>query len=263
MTDNRYLLDNANPVAGGRHAALAGTFDHVTFDHFDQLGVGAGWSCWEVGAGGPTVASWLAERVGPGGRVVATDIDTTWLTGLPANVTVARHDVGADPPPAGPFDLVHARLVLVHVVERDEALRRMVEVLRPGGWLLVEDFDPALLPDACLDPTTEAEHRANRIRAGFIDLLAKRGVDLMYGRKLPRLLRQAGLLDVGADAYFPVSKPATKELERVNTEQVRDGLVAAVHVTDADIDAHLRAVAAGDLDVASPPLISVAGRKPD
>jgi SAM-dependent methyltransferase len=39
------------------------------------------------------------------------------------------------------FDLVHARLVLVHVPDRAAALATMVAALRPGGWLLVEDAD--------------------------------------------------------------------------------------------------------------------------
>ncbi|GAA2767983.1 hypothetical protein GCM10010103_70250 [Streptomyces paradoxus] len=58
-----------------------------------------------------------------------------------------RHDVGRDAPPAGPFDLVHARLLLVYVAERDAALRTMVQALRPGVWLVVEDGDGSrLLP---------------------------------------------------------------------------------------------------------------------
>ncbi|HEY0530993.1 MAG TPA: class I SAM-dependent methyltransferase [Actinoplanes sp.] len=48
---------------------------------------------------------------------------------------VRRHDVAADPPPEpGTFDLVHARLVLVHVPDRARALATMAAALRPGGW---------------------------------------------------------------------------------------------------------------------------------
>lgn len=66
-------------------------------------------------------------------------------------VELRRHDVAADESPHGPFDLVHARLVLVHVADRERALRVMTDALRPGGWLLLEDADPALQPLICPD----------------------------------------------------------------------------------------------------------------
>src|SRR5205823_486253 len=97
-----------------------------------RLGIGGGWRVWEVGAGGPTIPEGLARR---GAHVLATDIDTSWLP-ADAPYEVRRHDVAADPPPPGPFDLVHARLVLVHVPARAAALAAMVSVLRPGGYLL-------------------------------------------------------------------------------------------------------------------------------
>jgi len=108
---------------------------------------------------------------------------------------VLRHDVGIDEPPAGPFDLVHARLVLVHVPQRSTALAAMVAALRPGGWLVLEDADPALQPPICPDEYGPAQQLANRLRRGFRTLLAQRGAELAFGRTLPRLLRQAGLVD--------------------------------------------------------------------
>jgi hypothetical protein len=59
-------------------------------------------------------------------------------------------------------------------------------------------------------------------------LLAQRGVDLALGRRWTRLLRDAGLVDVEADAYLPLARPA----------------------------------GAGRLDLTTPPLISAWGRKP-
>ena len=67
-----------------------------------------------------------------------------------------------DAPTQGTFDLVHARLVLVHVPDRARALATMVAALRPGGWLLVEDADTELQPLVCLDESGPAQQRANR-----------------------------------------------------------------------------------------------------
>lgn len=144
-------------------------------------------------------------------------------------VEVLRHDVAADPPPPGGFDLVHARLVLVHVVDRAEALRRMVQALRPGGVLLLEDADPGLQPLLCPDESGPEQRLANRLRSGFRELMAARGADLSYGRTLPRLLREAGLLDVQADAYFPITSPACTVLEAATVRQIRGRLRGGGH----------------------------------
>ena len=260
--EDGYLLDNAQAEAGRRFDALAALFDASTFRHLQATGLGVGWRVWEVGAGGTSVATWLTHQVGPTGRVVATDIDTSWTSG-PRDYEVIIHDVGRDEPPGHDFDLVHARLVLVHVPERERALATMVAALRPGGRLVVEDADPALQPLVCLDDTEPAAQLANRLKRGFRTLLAERGVDLAFGRSLPRRLRAAGLLDVAADAYFPITAPANDELERATTEQLRDRLVAAGLATPAEIDEHLANVRAGMLDLATSPMITAWGRKPE
>jgi SAM-dependent methyltransferase len=262
--DGGYLLANQQNQAGVRLAALAALFDPSTFRHLDEIGVGLGWRCWEVGAGGRTVPDWLAERVGPTGAVVATDLDASRLTGpAPAHLRVLRHDVGTQDPPATGLDLVHARLVLTHVPRRQEALRAMVAALRPGGWLLVEDADPGLQPLLCPDDYGPAQHLANRLRDGFRALMADRGADLAFGRTLPRLLREHGLVEVAADASFPISSPACAALERATVEQIRDRLVGAGIATDTEIDRHLDNIAAGRLpELATSPMISAWARRP-
>ena len=257
-----YLLDNARAEAGERFVWLAELFDGVTRGHFDRLGVRAGWRCWEVGAGGPGIPQALAAAVGASGYVLATDIDPAWLT-AGDGYGVRRHDVAADPPPEpGMFDLVHARLVLVHVPDRARALATMVAALRPGGWLLVEDADTALQPLACLEESGPAQRRANQLRGAFRELLTHRGGDLRYGRTLPRALREAGLVDVAASGAFPVGGPACDRLEAATIRHVRGELLAAGLAEDAEIDAHLAAVDAGELDLTLAPLISTWGRRP-
>jgi len=260
--DRGYLLDNRQSQAGIRFGALAELFDPVTFRHVDRLGIGAGMRCWEVGAGGPSVPLGLAERVGPEGSVIATDIDVSWTRDIAGGVIeVLSHDVAADPPPPGGFDLVHARLVLVHVADRAEALRRMVQALRPGGRLLLEDADPGLQPLLCPDESGPEQWLANRLRSGFRSLMAARGADLAYGRTLPRVLREAGLDDVRADGYFPITSPACAVLEDATVRQIRHRLVEEGLATDEEIDRHLANVATGRLDLATAPMISAWGRR--
>ncbi|MGV0803612.1 methyltransferase domain-containing protein, partial [Mycolicibacterium elephantis] len=45
----------------------------------DELGIGAGWNCLEVGAGGGSMVEWMAGR---GATVTAVDIDTRFIDHL-------------------------------------------------------------------------------------------------------------------------------------------------------------------------------------
>ncbi len=221
----------------------------------DAIGLTAGWRVWEVGAGGPSVPAWIAARTG--GPVLATDIDTVWLSDMDESVDVVRHDVGVVLAPDGQFDLVHARLVLVHVTNRERSLATMVEALAPGGWLLLEEADPGLQRLVCPDEVGDAERLANRLKHGFRTLMAKCGVDLAFSRMLPRLLRSVGLDEVESDAYFPMGSPTCTELERATIEQIRDQLIEHGLATPEEIERHLNSVTAGALGLATPPMVSV------
>jgi SAM-dependent methyltransferase len=263
MSNTDYLLENRKTEAAQRFIALSALLDPVTLRQFDACGMAAGWRCWEVGAGGPSLVRRIAERVGQGGHVLATDIDDSWAKDAASqNVEVRKHDVASDSPPGELFDLVHARLVLVHIPERERAFRHMISALKPGGWLVIEDADPALQPLSCIDAYGPEQELANRIRAGFRTLLANRGADLSFGRKLPRLFRGAGMTDIAAEAYFPIALPECAPLEMATIKMIRGDLLDTGIATDDEIEQHLENVRTGALDLSQPPMISVRGRKP-
>jgi 2-polyprenyl-3-methyl-5-hydroxy-6-metoxy-1,4-benzoquinol methylase len=98
----------------------------------DELGLGSGSRCLEVGAGGGSMAEWMARR---GAKVTAIDIDTRFIESLASDsIEVRRVDLRTDALPQDEFDLVHARLVLEHLSDRRQILDRLVGSLRPGGW---------------------------------------------------------------------------------------------------------------------------------
>jgi SAM-dependent methyltransferase len=163
--------------------------DPLTVRRLERIGVEPGWQVLEVGAGRGSIATWLAERVGSEGRVVATDIDTSLLDELGDDrVEVLRHDVLADDFPAETFDLVHCRALLVHLSDPREALERMTGWLRPGGALVAEEpwTDVArLAPDPAV--------------AGAAKALGET-LDGSFARSLPLALRDTGLERIQADA---------------------------------------------------------------
>lgn len=157
-----------------------------------------GWRCLEVGAGRGSMADWLARRVGPNGQVVATDIDMTYLQRLDLpNLEVRRHDILDDPLDdldPGSFDVVCSRLTLFWLAHRQqEAVGRMVECLRPGGWLLDEDGDWGMA--APVDPSHPRFAGYHRVYQGG-GWWVSRGYDPFFGRKLSALFDRAGLEEI-------------------------------------------------------------------
>jgi len=194
---------------------LAALLNERTSRHIRAFGIRAGWRCWEAGAGGASVPTWLAQQVGRTGHVLASDIDTAVLeAAVDRRYEVRRHDLTVDPPPAAGFDLVHARLVLEHLPEPSVALTTLVAALRPGGWLLVESSDPKLQPLARPDEVGPRQALANKLRNAFWDLFAQQN-DLDLGRTLPRLLRAAGLADVDAEVAFSLGGPDARRMQRI------------------------------------------------
>jgi SAM-dependent methyltransferase len=198
-------------AAAGREVAederltlLEQIFDPLSRRRRDM--VQTGWRCLEVGAGRGSMAVWLAEQVGPSGHVVATDIDVGYLEQLDLpNLEVVQHDIledSLDPLDPGSFDLVCSRLMVFHLVGRQEtAIARMAQCLGPGGWLIDEDADWGT--PGPVDPSHPLYQRFHRAwRNG--DWWVARGYDPVFGRKLPALFERCGLEVIGHEACTEV-----------------------------------------------------------
>jgi SAM-dependent methyltransferase len=198
MAEDRYYADQTVAAAEReRLGLLERVEDAPSQRHLAALGIQGGWQCLEVGAGHGSIAHWLAEQVGPQGRVVATDINPRLLTDLALpNIEVRRHDIRTDPLEAGLYDLAHCRSVLMHMREPHAVVRRMVAALRSGGWLVVEESDVFSMRTVDVHhPLTESFNRQSREipeRIAHAKLF-----DPYFGRRVRDLLEDAGLTEVG------------------------------------------------------------------
>src|SRR5690348_2197131 len=92
-----YAFDRSWEQEDERLLAVERQLDPVSQAVVHQLGLATGWRCWEAGAGGGSMARWLADRVSPGGCVVASDIDVGALAGLDhGSIQVIGHDLERD-----------------------------------------------------------------------------------------------------------------------------------------------------------------------
>jgi SAM-dependent methyltransferase len=260
--DAPYLLDNARIEAAQRMRLLAKLFDATTQRALAATGIADGWNCLEVGGGGGSVAHWMAERVARGGSVLCTDIDPRHVPEPTlANLRIERHDITRDALPAAGFDLIHARLVLVHIPGRGAVIDRLVSALKPGGWLVIEDFDTlSMPPDSSLN-TGEVQLAAGDAMRKYMN---RGGVDSRFGRSLYGRLRAAGLSEVAAEGRVLMfdRRNGGGELLRANFEQLAGELVAAGFITAERLRADIERLDADDYAAPSPIMWTVAGRRP-
>jgi ubiquinone/menaquinone biosynthesis C-methylase UbiE len=263
-----YIFDNAAEAeTAKRFDSLDALYNPRTFRFLEATGIGPGWRCLEIGGGSGSVAAWMAERVGSAGSVLVTDIEPRFIEGSGrqrlANVELRRHDVGIDPLPEQAFDLIHARLVLLHVPGRHEALDRLVAALKPGGWLVIEEFDGRILDRAIPTANASDAERFRKMGRALGRLMDDRGFEADWPRRLYRHLKAAGLVEVGMEGNLAVREGGSlgTSLEAANFAQVRKEAVTKGLITDAEIDTVLTRLDAPDFAAFSPVMFTAWGRR--
>jgi len=195
----------------------------------ERLGVGLGWRCADVGAGGGDVTVALAEMVGRDGRVYAVDSDPLARDEVARAAAAAAHaqvialtQAGEDLSLPEEVDLAFCRFLLLHVLDPVVVVRMMAKAVRSGGWVVAQE------------PITSAG------RIGGSPLAMPDAPHPDVGAVLPALVREAGLEVVDAWAEAPAG--------------VGEGPVAQYLESLTGVDP-------GDDPVVLPPLVTVIGQR--
>jgi SAM-dependent methyltransferase len=253
-----YVYDQGWSEERARLAGIESLWDTGTRELLARHGAQPGAAVLEVGAGGGSVVEWLAAQVGPSGRVLATDLDTRFVDPLASDVVeVRRADIVADDLPECEFDLVHTRLLLEHLPARDAALDRLVRALRPGGWLVVEDYD---WTGFGFDPAAEVETRA---ASAILTFMTNAGFDQTYGRRITSAFASRGLTNVrgaGRSLVIDAGDPGYPFFA-LSFEQLAPTVVQAGLLSESDAAAMRAALATGANRVITPTLVAALGRK--
>jgi SAM-dependent methyltransferase len=192
-----YVLDHHLEGERARLALMSRLLDPMHRRHIESLGVGAGARALEVGCGNGSVSAWLAERLGPRGKIVAVDLDLSLIDVQAPTLELRQGDIVAGPVAPGGFDLVTARAVLHHVTDVDAAFRNLAASLAPGGSILL--IEPDFLPVSVAEPP--------EIRAfwdGWLAWSRDQGIDYHVGRKLAPRLASLGLQEIAGTAETAV-----------------------------------------------------------
>jgi len=205
-TAHTYALGSSQPELDRLHRQSDALSEEAHW-LFDRLDIQPGWKVLDVGCGPRGVLDILAKRVGEGGSVTGLDASAAMVEQARAfvaaidhrNIEVVQGDATAPDLPRGSYDLVHARLLLINLPPplASKVVSEMVELVRPGGVVALQDIDAA---SWVCDPPHPAWDE-------LLGVFMKIAGDGKPGRRLPRFLREAGAVGVKYDAHVGFCPP--------------------------------------------------------
>jgi SAM-dependent methyltransferase len=152
--------------------------------------------CLDAGSGPGEVMRLMAHYTGPTGTIVGLDTDAyigaqaisaLQAAGLRQCRFLHADLLRVEQIDQAPFDLVFARLLLFHIKNPAEALRKLYGWLKPGGRIVIQDYDTAA---ADTEPAHEALSEFKTVWSGVCE---KAGLDERLGLRIPHLFAEAGI----------------------------------------------------------------------
>jgi SAM-dependent methyltransferase len=214
----------------------------------DQINVKSGWRAADIGCGPIGILILLSEAVGPQGQVFGVEREARFAAMAReeaarrrlGNVTIIEADGFATGIAKNSLDLVHERLVLMHVPNREGFIAEMLTLLRPGGTIAVEDVDNASWLCHPMHPSWTALFDA------FHATFHKGGGDGFLGRRLPALLRGAGVRDIQTKVHTDVLEIGDYRRTHLLSliDSIRGKIVETGLLGEGEIERHRHALAA-------------------
>jgi SAM-dependent methyltransferase len=229
---------------------------------FARLGLRAGAWILDVGCGAGDDARTIAQRIAPGGRVVAIDAEAMMIaearrrsSGAGLLLEFELGDAYALEYADETFDGARAERLFLHLSDPARALGEMVRVVRRGGVVVVVERD---IETRTIDAPDRGVTR--RILNFWCDTF----LGGWAGRQLPRLFREAGLRDVAVDPVTVVDTDLAAFDAQYDLGRIADRAVAAGAVTaeqGAEWVDSIRRLAAGGSFFASMTNFIVSGHR--
>jgi len=206
--DDQYFLGHSI-VEQRRLQQQAEELAEESAQFFDRIGLAPGSRVVEIGCGPQGCLELLSNRVGPTGSVVGVELSDhavqlarSFLSERRLdNVEVRQGNAAETGLPREAFDLATARLVLVNIPEPEKIVSEMAALVTPGGVVALHEAD--WIAHVC-DPPLPAWDRLRQVLDNYAEA---KGMDLYVGRRIPRLLRNAGLIEVQVNPLIHIYGP--------------------------------------------------------
>lgn len=264
-----YALDNRAPTAADHHSGLAQLLDPFTQRRIQHLApTPHGWAgarVLEVGAGHGSIALWLADQVGPRGKVIALDLHPDYIPPHP-RIRRLAYDLTRDEPLTrrlGDLDLIHARLTLAHLPDRERILHRLASTLTPGGVILIEDWAVQDQGTVIAAPTQADSTLHTLVQRNLAVVLEAAGSDRTWAKAIHAAMLSQGLEQVETlvhASFWNGGGPGTRMLGAILTH-LWDQLLATGMTAD-QLNRERELLNDPRLVLHGHPLYSTSGRRP-
>jgi SAM-dependent methyltransferase len=272
MSEGTAYVLGSDDAEIARLDAQAGSIAGATEALLRAAGIGGAMRVLDLGTGLGHVAFMVADLLDPGGSVLGVDQAERLLevaerrrasAGV-ENIEFRQADARTFNA-SERFDAIVARLLLFHLPDREDVLRRQLDALRPGGTMVMVEFDIGAMraePEVAL-----VEDVRRWIEAAF----RAAGADPRIGTQAGQLLRRAGFADVstlGVQAYFAPSDPTGPLLCAGVTRTLAPQIVAQGIADEAELgldtlqERIAEQVAARDAVILPPAVVGAWGTRP-
>ncbi|MCB0712924.1 MAG: methyltransferase domain-containing protein [Ignavibacteriae bacterium] len=266
MTETSYIIKGGD--SGADRLRILGEATWPSTERLlNKLHISSGMHSLDFGCGGGDVSVKLAQLVGPSGSVTGIDMDSTVLErarglALENNVSVEfleKHCEEFDE--QNRYDVAYARFILSHLTDPHDALRRMKESVKPGGWVVAEDIDIA---SHLYYPDNEAVARYVNI---YEESARYRGADPNIGPKLVSIFVEGGIRDPEVNVVMPTFRAGPgKSIARITLRNIADTAIEAGITTREEVDDLLEELSRFEADptsiISTAQIIQVWGRRP-
>ncbi len=236
MNKVEYVFDDVNAQREWlRLHAIEQVYDPFSQTRLKSAGVKTGARCLEIGAGAGSIARWMASVSGPTGHVSAVDINPRFLKNEKNYFELIQGDILEVILPEKDYDVIHARYVLIHIREYRKALDKIVQWLRPGGWVVLEE--PDFLTAKPVNGTSEEINSIRRVNKAIESMYASKGTHPGFGSTLPPLLDDIGFQETAVDMDVPLIRGGTgvSEVMAQSAEQLSEQYLATHEASKDDI----------------------------
>jgi len=259
---SRYVLDGSDDDLR-RLLRISEFLAEPTRAAITRTGIRPGWSAIECGCGPLGALGILADLVGPEGRVVGIDFHEATVArcrsvldmlGVGYGDVMVADVHGLDPKEAGaPFDLAYCRCFLMHQANPAETLSAVSRLVRPGGWIVVQE--PLRFPPPVSHPRVPAQERYWELM--YLAMEAS-GIPSYSVETLPGSAETAGLevVHIGGFNRPALDAASSLELHLLTLVASRARIVGSGVASETEVEAllaEMRAAMAEDLQWSASP----------